>query len=105
MGGKERYYLCVRDRTQPPELRTTAAGYWKATGKCKEICRVKTLIGLKASLVYQDRSSTGSEEKKCVMHEYRLEGINNSNLPENAKVAKPMVFSPFLVLCFLTKIN
>nr|GMD51066.1 NAC domain-containing protein 100-like [Ipomoea batatas] len=87
MGGKERYYFCLRDRTQPPELRTTGAGHWKATGKSsKKICRVKgNLVGLKTTLVYQ--SSAGNEEKNCVMHEYRLEGIKNSmpHLPENAK--------------------
>ncbi|XP_019184377.1 PREDICTED: NAC domain-containing protein 100-like [Ipomoea nil] len=84
MGGKERYYFCVRDKTQPPELRTSSAGHWKATGKSsKKICRIEA--NLKTTLVYQ--SSTGSAEKNCVMHEYRLEGIKNSmrHLPENAK--------------------
>ncbi|KAF3457335.1 hypothetical protein FNV43_RR01992 [Rhamnella rubrinervis] len=50
MGKKEWYFFCYRDSKYPIGLRinrATDAGYWKATGKDKEIFKAKSLFSLK----------------------------------------------------------
>ncbi|KAL9227352.1 hypothetical protein vseg_003048 [Gypsophila vaccaria] len=89
MGEKEWYFFCVRDRKYPTGLRTnraTEAGYWKATGKDKEIIRGKALVGMKKTLVFYKGRAPKGEKSNWVMHEYRLEGkASLQNLPPNAK--------------------
>ncbi|EOA32692.1 hypothetical protein CARUB_v10015990mg [Capsella rubella] len=76
MGEKEWYFFSQRDRKYPTGLRTnraTEAGYWKTTGKDKEIYRSGMLVGMKKTLVFYKGRAPKGEKSNWVMHEYRLE--------------------------------
>ncbi|KAG6507792.1 NAC domain-containing protein 87-like [Zingiber officinale] len=90
-GEKEMYFFFQKDRKYPTGMRTnraTESGYWKATGKDKEIFKAKTtaLIGMKKTLVFYKGRAPRGEKTNWVMHEFRLEGQHLlPNLPRSSK--------------------
>lgn len=92
MGDEEWYFFCQRDRKYPTGMRInreTESGYWKATGKDKEIHSKsgnsrKQLVGMKKTLVFYRGRAPKGEKMDWVMHEFRLEG--NHSFPTKSKV-------------------
>ncbi|KAJ1254431.1 hypothetical protein BS78_K062600 [Paspalum vaginatum] len=89
MGEKEWYFFYQKDMKYPTGMRTNRAtkeGYWKATGKDREIYKPagssggsRELVGMKKTLVfYMGRAPRGSKTN-WVMHEFRLEGKSRND--------------------------
>ncbi|CAA6661608.1 unnamed protein product [Spirodela intermedia] len=79
LGEREWYFYSLRDRKYPTGLRTnrsTVSGYWKATGKDREVYSSSgaLLVGLKKTLVFYLGRAPRGEKTKWVLHEYRLDG-------------------------------
>ncbi|MCO5584310.1 hypothetical protein L7F22_038234 [Adiantum nelumboides] len=88
MGEKEWYFYSLKDRKYPTGVRTnraTQAGYWKATGKDREVMGTGQLniassvalkgklVGMKKTLVFYNGRAPKGTKSNWVMHEYRAE--------------------------------
>uniref|UniRef100_A0A0E0D3U4 NAC domain-containing protein n=1 Tax=Oryza meridionalis TaxID=40149 RepID=A0A0E0D3U4_9ORYZ len=102
MGEKEWYFFSMRDRKYPTGIRTnraTDSGYWKTTGKDKEIFHGGALAGMKKTLVfYRGRAPKGAKTS-WVMHEYRLQ----SKFPYKPAKDEWVVCRVFKKLCNLAR--
>ncbi|XP_043691528.1 NAC domain-containing protein 46-like [Telopea speciosissima] len=115
MGEKEWYFFCKNDRKYPTSMRTnraTEAGYWKATGKDKEIYKgcnninkgsqQQQLVGMKKTLVFYGGRAPKGEKTNWVMHEYKLQGkfsYHNNIPPKTAAAALPAAAKDEWVVC------
>ncbi|KAL2326298.1 hypothetical protein Fmac_025356 [Flemingia macrophylla] len=77
-GGEGVVFVQLKGHKYPTGLRTnraTGAGYWKVTGKDKEVYSASsgTLLGMKKTLVFYKGRTHRGEKTKWVMHEYRLD--------------------------------
>ncbi|WOL11626.1 NAC domain-containing protein [Canna indica] len=77
---EERYFFNLREAKYPSGSRSNRAarsGYWKATGKEKQIAcsRLGQVVGMKKVLVFYRGKPPSETRTDWVMHEYRLAGV------------------------------
>lgn len=103
MGEKEWYFFSLRDRKYPTGVRTNRAtntGYWKTTGKDREIINTVTsrseLLGLKKTLVFYKGRAPRGEKSNWVMHEYRIHSKSSFRLHKVRTLIHINIFFHFL---------
>ncbi|KAJ0988771.1 hypothetical protein J5N97_007127 [Dioscorea zingiberensis] len=80
---QEKYYFNLRESKYPSgsrHNRATSSGYWKATGRDKQIAaaRGSPVVGMKKVLVFYKGKPPHGCRTDWIMHEYRLAGDKNS---------------------------
>ncbi|GJX15574.1 protein BEARSKIN2 [Tanacetum coccineum] len=82
----EWYFFSHKDKKYPTGSRTnraTNAGFWKATGRDKCIRNTFKKIGMRKTLVFYRGRAPHGQKTDWIMHEYRLEDVDNNHDPLN----------------------
>ncbi|KAI0503521.1 hypothetical protein KFK09_014455 [Dendrobium nobile] len=82
--GKEWYFFSLKDKKYATGQRTnraTASGYWKATGKDRQVLRKGELVGLRKTLVFYHGRAPKGKKTQWVMHEFRMVSSRASDSP------------------------
>ncbi|KAJ3694305.1 hypothetical protein LUZ60_009785 [Juncus effusus] len=91
------HFFASRDRKYPNGARSnraTEAGYWKSTGKDRNIKLKNKIIGTKKTLVFHEGRPPSGKRTDWIMHEYYLDDNDSKNNPD---------LKDLYVLCRVTK--
>lgn len=79
----EWFFFSARGRKYPngsQSKRATESGYWKATGKERNVKSGSSVIGTKRTLVFHTGRAPKGERTEWIMHEYCMDGTSQDSL-------------------------